>query len=1447
LIIALFELVPLERVADFDTLVEVWLALFGRSEASVIRGISRQFWEYDLLVSRNRRAILDVARARFPIHFRPLLRILRSLTGAGFLDTDPLCGSHPSAVEGDSDGGDVEVCARHVFSYFAALPTFSQVIPVAACTGTHAMYEKMQERYGGSNSSLGLTYVNLRPIKLPGGSTLPIKTCGKLLSDEDRDFIVVAWEHPHSGWKVVLEMLTDYVNRRRMYSASNQEYHQEVSFARRGASQAIALSLEDTGVEMDPAGDEIIATDALDLVRSVIQNNVSLAKELLDSLAFGDPVVAHTMTEASAPDLVQLTTMIIEEALSRSVAHSQSSTRIPLITSAMGVLSALLEVPRYSDRVWLYIRSTSALFGSDRSVGFASVALAAERTTGHYTMTMALLHLVQQLFVEASTSILQVQMYTVSLQRVKEEVLLRAAKFVHSEIWVEHLAWKYVQFGDRFVIGRRAALFFVDVVAHFPPPGSAQPNGEDRPFAALCEAIGDAFLYKATTSTINPLVSSIANGGAMLKMLQVSRRYADCGKLRGMLIANLMLARLLLNHKQQSSIANKPSLLEQALCTEVTGGGPLGDSKLKVDPIDVVAGYMKQKSIGDNVKLEAMRMLHSLCASLSSSQSSPPTIVGHLSDPEATVASLVGITQHPYDELALRTAVWNFMSLAVDKEPVLARLLVTGQFVLPSELMGKGITADRDQAATARENGSKHQHSAVNVAKSMLGAYKALWEYNPSLLASLLRFMDVVWQHGAEHKTALDPIRKDPSFWAQLADIVGSKLGDVPNYTVRTYVSVDGIRRADLHQSVSNYAYRAAAKSFALHLIALDVGISLQQAPSAGKQPVASSTKPLGFTKVEPLFRSNFPLTDLVLEAAASSYDPGLHSGFLEYVKAEFPTLTMQQLEVQNPLTERELGDEFTFSTATLRMRLLLLRTEGGIGRLVDDADKRLRSINLNLSLAHAQTAMGEAWQFFLREVVPFVRRDAVARPIVLSISASLSSNLAHEARTGDVMATMHGTRLSLLLSLLEVAWFSTADSAPELKSFITLVDNVHGIILNEPHPPSKSILGNVTVPFHRTVLQIIYFCAKHCRNLAARPKTLGAEHRLTIGTMVDATLNFTIDGLRVVFEAATTRADVELDRDQELLVAVFEQCTRPDINPSSNFWLTRCIETDVIKGSLRLFACADLVGLSDRNLLLSRKHTLYVPHILTFHMALARVPAAAEKLASEGLLNAYSDNSISEAISAGLIDVVLPELPGERSPAHRAYCSMLAIVAVVIGGLGRHNHYFDIEISGFVQLYGDQIMRALSWTIDDSITLPLVEEIEQVVNVFAAMAESAPKSAKPDLTIAKLLRTFNACALLLLQQFNYALTHPHHLASLLEPVAPDERAQVEKSAGEQDVLKRPLTVKLIDRVFVLSSVILSALISISRAESVLIGPQDDWPVQSALLIPVRLFICLGG
>ncbi|KAF8178012.1 hypothetical protein BJ912DRAFT_930157 [Pholiota molesta] len=1370
LIIALVELVPVELVPDFDALVEVWISLFGRSESLSVSA---------RLAPRHRpSAIFDVARSRFPIQVRPLVRLLRAMTGAGFLDTDPL---YTADIEVDGPLSEERViCDRFVFHYLAQLSTYSQVIPVSACTGAHALYERQTERYGAGSAGLTRCVLAASALGVEGHPRNPDRLC-----QPSADGLWLGWELPG---RVVRE-------------------------ARWGAGEELAP--RGCGRRAGPENEEATITDALDLVRSVIQ--ATRNKQAFDaSLEDNEPVVCHTMTEAQPPDL---------EALSRS--NTNAKKNIPSSSLGDEVLSDLLAIPNYSNRVWLYIRSTTTLFGSDRTPGFASLALAAERVTGQYTMTLALLQLVGALFREAAGPFYRKTRSSSSSRRS----LLRAARFVHSEIWVEHLGGSRAagrplrdRAPRRIALRRRARARAAD--GRGAPVRRAEPGGRGHA-AVQGDDVDD-----------QPLVASVSAGLHVMRMLFHARRHLDVRRLIFLLQSHLRLCRIVLVHKVHAGMAPQPCLLEQTLCARSVATQLHDGSHARNDPIDALASYIPEHALGLLVPVEAAQLLCALLTSLSTAHPTSPTIIGHLSKPEAIVMNLIRIIQHPYDDLALRKAIWNFISLAVDNDPALATLFVTGKFRSPLEQ--KALKEKEEKEAGEKKKKKEdddfitRSSSALEVAHDILVTWKDLWEANPLLLACVFRFLDVVWQHAVEHKAVVDPLREDAEFWSTIVSVACEEVGPVPTYETTETVVIEGVRRSSLHEAVQVHAYRTLVKSYAIHILTRDIGLHLQLHGS--EVPLK---KPQSYLKLEPYLKSQEQLNDLLSEAAPSSYAPEMHDKAAALLSKNFPGLTLSQLEVQDPIPERDYGDSFAFSTFLLRTRLQAYPIAvDSMDDPIDEADKLILTINLNLSLVHAETALLEAWNGLLRQVIPYLRTDAVVRPHLLSIAASISFDIASESRSGDMMATIHSSRLSLVLALLEVAWFSSFDKKPEIESFMELVRNLPNMVANEAQSPSRSLLSTLPNPFHRVLLQIIYFVAKQGRSMLSRPKTLNAEQRVTFAQTVDPILTFVIDALWVVFVAARSRADIELDRDMELLVAVFEQCTRPDTGASAVQWLTRCQETNVIGSSLDLFTHIDLVGLSDLPLLLSRKQPLYAPHILLFHIALANKPAAAEHIASVGVLTAYSDNFISSAISSGMIDIVLPELPNQRSPAHLAYCSMVSIVAMVIGVIGKQNHYFDADVVGFVQLYGPQFDRALSWTIDDPITLPLLEEIDQVVNLFYAIAASVPTSAKSNPVVDNILKVFAINALKLLQQINYAITHPNHLASLYEPVTHDERVRFEKAQSQPDATKRSFVTHLIHRLFQLSANIVATLIPISHADKVLsLGP-DEWPINQALVAP---------
>lgn len=55
------------------------------------------------------------------------------------------------------------------------------------------------------------------------------------------------------------------------------------------------------------------------------------------------------------------------------------------------------------------------------------------------------------------------------MQTLKETVMLLAIQFVHKELWVGHVAWKYVSIADRFKVSHEISSLYKDILRNCPP------------------------------------------------------------------------------------------------------------------------------------------------------------------------------------------------------------------------------------------------------------------------------------------------------------------------------------------------------------------------------------------------------------------------------------------------------------------------------------------------------------------------------------------------------------------------------------------------------------------------------------------------------------------------------------------------------------------------------------------------------------------------------------------------------------------------------------------------------------------------------------------------------------------------------------------------------------------------------------------------------------------
>jgi len=178
----------------------------------------------------------------------------------------------------------------------------------------------------------GVMYHNVHAFHLPGCLLLPHYLSSRLLITITKLTVpvIIEWEHEHSGWRVVLEVLWDYLKWSEVPQGSMHACASAVH------SAEITLMLDDVG--MEAAEDEELSTDALDPMQTIIYGKSELMTELMSGLEHEGLGALHT------PDFIELSTCILEDALLQSM-YTKGPPPIFLITSAVGILMALLHYP----------------------------------------------------------------------------------------------------------------------------------------------------------------------------------------------------------------------------------------------------------------------------------------------------------------------------------------------------------------------------------------------------------------------------------------------------------------------------------------------------------------------------------------------------------------------------------------------------------------------------------------------------------------------------------------------------------------------------------------------------------------------------------------------------------------------------------------------------------------------------------------------------------------------------------------------------------------------------------------------------------------------------------------------------------------------------------------------------------------------------------------------
>ncbi|KZP00283.1 hypothetical protein CALVIDRAFT_595657 [Calocera viscosa TUFC12733] len=1395
LLLSVPTLIQLPFLADLDAYLSCFCTLLARGPAQEVSRLALQFWENDMR-DPQRSTVLAIPAARAPLSFSILLRLLTALCGNGNVQG----GAGPAEPEVSSSPLDPEqsaqqTCADYVWRWFGKRRQFAMLLNAA--------------EIGILWEAGPAGWETKKPMSFPGGGIIERDAVGQILNQGDgREGVVVSWPVQWNGLHLLLDLLKAFIQKHARGSLRRGTVPQTPEERRKARIVNIDLS----EVQVEVGGDETeLIGGVLELMAALLRAKPALAEEM-DTL-FGP-------LEKTPHPFLELVIKLLELVLIRT--NPRSPPPLRLITPLLTILSSAAYSPTMSVRLAAYLRSSGVF-----AVGGAFARLvSSEQILGTYFGTLDIIRLVTAVADDARRH--QFATPEPDTHVLKAEVLQQAVTFLFRDIWSSFLGWRYTSLTERLVLAEKMMDVHLGILQDWAL----------APISATNESLYRPVVYTVTTtllsnqSAITPLTAILTSAPDTMANMAKAKRTTERDQLCDVVERALCLMRASLLHKGQVQI-NGLSALENAIFS--LGSEPrrsLRSRPATTGMAQLLFDYVTTPYPSSTVQLEAANTLYVVCRS-SSNIPSTPSFVGSLNDAVETVKRLVeDILENDMVPVSLRRAVWDFASATIDTKQAIGSIFLTGSLPIGLAMSAKA------RGKQSEKGGAAPPASAVSAALAILNDWEKPSENDFSLVAAALNFLDVCWRQFEQYSDILNQHRKDGKLWKTLTTIATSDIGSDPGVEkFSLHHTIAKAYRSSAHEEIAQHSDRLLVKAHSVHLLSLDIAVASDQLPA--DQPRTSP--PDSFKDLEAVLRQSTILNGVLSKAIESPYSPAFMAGVVRDLKP-FDRFDADLLRCPPSSEDRQGGDDYLYSLEEVFTKLRGYPLDGTQIAL---ALKRACALNLTWSLIDRHVALTRSWQALLEAASPWIAAQPTLRPALISSIASIARVIADEQRDGDTMVAVHATRVALLQAMTGGIIHLTG--LPTTAQLYALTGSLHKLVLHEQFPMFGSFRGILTPPFHRPLLHVVQWCG---RLLATRDlvKTRTTQQWVLVAATMSFTLMFLANALRKVFvDALAKPTEAPPHEDLELLITLFDRCTQDALHPAAAVWLAYCEDTDLIRLSLEVLALSDMGGASSdptRHLL----HPEYANYVLALHMVLSKTPVAAESLARAGVLSVYTENSLTPALEAGAVIPNNPNTSG-RSLAHDAWCQMLSVTTALMGINSLTSDVLDAKILMLVQSYGRQLSGTLAWRVEDTFGLPLFEELERTVAFFYTMSVRSSKEQDPSSPYWVILSVYSEKALGLLQQLNYAVTHPNNTFSLLDPFSHEEEAfffqeqeqmNVSKSSSDMiDPVNRPALAALMQRLFLITRDIMSSMTALSRPDAVIRSTNvDDWWVPGKIHAP---------
>ncbi|KAE8231645.1 hypothetical protein CF326_g3334 [Tilletia indica] len=1353
LVLASVQLVRPEYLPDFEALVGVLETICSASSttdlaasrihpdlAAALPKLCLQFWVSDV-EKREGGAILDTARRRWPVQFRPFLRLLQTFSGVARLST----GGHSDP---DASTAAAESLSSTI-AYFVNL--HSLTFPLPSNNPIYGAFWRVVS--GGSDGSA--VYEAIRPIPVLGEHVIPAGSQGVLISQEDSVLSIALWslDQPKSGWVLLRDFLFGLLpsDRRRQVlitgsrgsqmirrvGGNDDDEDEDDVFEQRGDGRAVDFYALAAASRDDTMG--TVVSDALDLF-AVAMASPQTAPALLDHLrswdvdgdrstmdADGGEHHAHDLGSTSLSEIVVgLLSTVLQDV-------TEAGRCIP---SGYQLLALLLPYEKKS--IWDLLRSADLIPSKSTSTGgssFRSVVsasrssdtlLAMEVRARSFPGTLALLDFLTALSRELRASHLAT---TAEMLESQSGKLAECVHWVFSSIWTQFYEWSYRDPMERFLLAERCLLLFGAILED---PSLRQPDSGAAQLGASVERL---FVTGADVHAIRPLLLLLNNGHARLAAIDQADKY-QLTTVERALTAALTVASSIVERSQQSQEArigtSAPlglmmlSFFESGNVSERLGAGT---AFVYESTASAVMEYAVS-NFSPDLSLAALHLLQSVVRAAAAT-TTPTTstldlnlnLIAHLgstSNMSALRTRMAEILEYSH-EVPVRRELWRLLAVIASSQPALAALLLgSGR-----DLLG-GAGKDRAGGSEAGENASP----LLTLAAREVGRWKDLIGSTPRLLEAVLQLLSSIWLQRSNLQSSIAVISESEDLWKAVRELVLFKTEQPPATASEIIVGAGDSWVTDAHESVARYCYQVTCKAAALDLFASEILYRCASSPLTPATRVAQS-KVAVFKEAVQIAQSP-DLVGALADACTIASQPERAGRLQALFKSRGLGVSLEGFWRPRPDEpfNQLYGDSFKYDGLLLSDKLESVAVE--LGTPPEDLRAlllELACVNNDLSTSTAQRVLLWGWSHFLDALtlhktrLPWQSTPAEQERMLLSAFVRCAEVTVADTSVEGYMVDVNRKRMKLLRIILKAAWEGDADVEQDAVLREDALANTVKVIelcqrLSEQSfaevEAKDRYTWEVWGSLHQDILSLIGLCpGKIAAGLKLSSKLDSPSSRQAGIVLAKASEAFprrvlvALSGaLRYGIDAMHRRTEIghlmACHNDTALIGSVL--CPLLALPGGSPALAQDLYDTGVIALGFELIQRSPILSPSLPNgsydVNGQEEVWLFAQPLLSLVLALSCRPGLPEALVHSGVMSALTANTLTEALEVGAAQPSPSALVPR--PLFDAWILMLRVVISLIdnlnGGEGWSSpsaRFVEEEVLGFARLYHLQLLSA--------------------------------------------------------------------------------------------------------------------------------------------------------